>query len=61
MNHTSDTSEHPKWTLPHCALLAIVGCAALLEYFTGSTLVVGNNTSVGLLIATVFDATFEPS
>ena len=39
----------------------VVGLAALLEYFTGSALLLGNNISVELLIATIFIASLMPS
>lgn len=61
MNNLFKLSENPKWTLPHCALLLLVCSAAIIEYLTGSTLVVGNNISVSMLVLSFFVATFMPS
>ena len=61
MNYSSHIYHHLRWTLPQCSLMFVVGLAALLEYFTGSALLLGNNISVELLIATIFIASLMPS
>jgi len=61
MNYSSHNYHNLRWTLPQCSLMFVVGLVALLEYFTGSALLLGNNISVELLIATIFIASLMPS